>query len=173
MNLVNNTTEPCFDIFDSKYSNRLLEKFPHLDCFDIFCVNQRDYLKMNNVPIIQNMDDTPFSYAINPQLNEYGRHSTWIIFNESVARTLKLSNDEMISSIAHEMGHVINYNNQKLIGASPSFEEVFADEIPLTLGLGLNLKSALLKLHLLKQLEEAKKIVIEQRIRIINMFLQN
>lgn len=141
--IVNRTSEKAFDTFNADYAMNAISICNILSKFQIIAVDYNDSLYVDRIDL---KEYEAFGYYINKE--EYDASSTYaeIIVNESVCSKLKLSEQEMMAAIAHEIGHIMFFfksDKEIFVGQS---EEVYCDMFACKMGLGKPLNTLLNKL---------------------------
>lgn len=142
----NHTGIGVFDEFDKCFSEKAIGICPLLSKYPIHVYTKEQYIVKkdeNKLPDVD-FDNTPFAYGKDQAIaGDASTMNAVIVCDETFCETLKLSDEEKLASIAHEVGHIILYflTNNVLYD-----QEKKADEYVATMGLGYPLKSVLMKL---------------------------
>lgn len=141
--IVNKTIVKAFDTFNSEYALKAISICNILSKFQIIAVDYNDSLYVDKIDL---KEYEAFGNYINKE--EYDAYSTYaeIIVNESVCSKLRLSEQEMMAAIAHEIGHVIFFFKSDKEAFQGQAEEVRCDIYACRMGLAIPLYSLLEKL---------------------------
>ena len=140
---INNTDSIIFDEFEHKYANCIYAQYPHISNVNIHCVYPEQYLRLKNVPNIDDIESDPFAYSCS---NTGNNCIAYIIYSPIICSSLGLNNDELDAAIAHEVGHIVHYFNTSLENCPNIVCEIKADEVATYLGLKSSLINVLSKL---------------------------
>lgn len=141
--IVNKTKFEVFDTFNSKYASKAISICPVLGKFQIVAMN---YDESSNIHDVDLKDYEAFGSYINKAGTEPSSTYAEIIINERVCDRTKLSEQEMIAAIAHEVGHIIFYFKTNKEDFQGQAEEVSCDTYACRMGLAIPLYSLLEKL---------------------------
>lgn len=140
--VINKTNISAFDTFNSEYALKAISICNILSKFQIIAVDYNDSLYVDKIDL---KEFEAFGNYINKE--EYDASSTYaeIIVNESVCSKLRLSEQEMMAAIAHEVGHIIFYFKTNKEDFQGQAEEVSCDTYACRMGLAIPLCSLLEK----------------------------
>lgn len=140
--IVNKTKFEVFDTFNSKYASKAISICPVLGKFQIVAMNYDESSHIHDVDL---KDYEAFGSYINKAGTEPSSTYAEIIINERVCDRTKLSEQEMIAAIAHEVGHIIFYFKTNKEDFQGQAEEVSCDTYACRMGLAIPLCSLLEK----------------------------
>lgn len=141
--IVNKTKFEVFDTFNSKYASKAISICPVLGKFQIVAMNYDESSHIHDVDL---KDYEAFGSYINKAGTEPSSTYAEIIINERVCDRTKLSEQEMIAAIAHEVGHIIFYFKTNKEDFQGQGEEACCDIYACRMGLSKPLYSILEKL---------------------------
>lgn len=141
---INHAKEYAFDVFESRFRNLLIDRYPHIKEITIHCFTINQYRQLNDVEPITWDNDT-FAYSVS-RTTDYPYVFASIIYSPDQCHNLNLSIEQMVSAIGHEVGHIIHYFNESLDVENTRLIEIKADEVAVELGLRQPLISVLNKL---------------------------
>ena len=139
----NKTIVKAFDTFNSEYALKAISICNILSKFQIIAVDYNDSLYVDKIDL---KDYEAFGSYINKAGTEPSSTYAEIIINERVCDRTKLSEQEMIAAIAHEVGHIIFYFKTNKEDFQGQGEEVCCDTYACRMGLAIPLCSLLEKL---------------------------
>ena len=144
----NHTSDIAFQKFEEQFESILHKEYPHINSFYIDCYTIDQYKQLDEVPNIMDMKNDTFAYSVDVKILDKQRTVfAAIIYSPALCEILNFTEEEKLASIGHEVGHIIHYFNENLIGASSMMIEVKADEVVTKLGWAEHLKSVLQKLQ--------------------------
>lgn len=109
--IINNTNIKIQESFLEDLSNKAISICPLLKKFPIFMVSHCDTIHAKDVKL--NKNDVFICY-MNKESEDASSTYAEIIVNEGLCGTLKLTEQEMLAAIAHEIGHIIfNFGDGK------------------------------------------------------------
>ena len=166
--VINKTNISAFDTFNSEYALKAISICNILSKFQIIAVDYNDSLYVDKIDL---KEYEAFGNYINKE--EYDASSTYaeIIVNESVCSKLRLSEQEMMAAIAHEIGHIMFFFKSDKEKYGGQAEEVFCDQFACKIGLAKPLNTLLNKLVLSGDYKEELVRQMKNRIIFIMMFL--
>ena len=167
MKLTNRTNIKIIDTFNSKYHDRILELCEQMQNFDIEYWRKEDYIKekSSKSEYLEKFGYSPLGYTIDKIVDNTIK--VYIIINIESCKELKLTEQEMLGSIAHEIGHLMN-------GAGYDHcqeNEIHADHRACSLGLGKELLSTLEKLSKYNKFPEEIRNQLSNRIVWLRSFI--
>ena len=173
MLIINNTSNPIYDTFELKYADKITSKNNILNKIHIEVTNIEDYLKEQNYsPIIENVEEQVMSCYILKKEESITSTIAEIVINPSFIERLSLSEQEIMACLAHEIGHIAYFFIENKKCYNSFYQETYADEYALTIGLEEHLCSVLNKLIKSELYCENLKKMISTRIKLIKMFAQ-
>ena len=134
---------PIIEEFEQKYMNSIFALYPHISNLIINFVTSEQYLELENVTPIDGLNNDSFAYSCNRLNNTF---IGYIIFSPSICSDINLTQEEYHAALAHEVGHIVHYFNEALIGQPQLCQEIKADEVVVKIGLKESLISVLNKL---------------------------
>ena len=166
-NMFNNHTRiKSFELFERCFKKRLYAEYPQINNHLIHCSTVEQYLQLENVPKLRNFENYSFFYAYNDTgKDENDNCFIAIIISPEICELLKFTRTEILSAIAHEIGHIIHISNSCLNKASDSWKEIKADEVAYKLGLSRHLISLLEKLIISNLYTEEQNSLLQTRIK--------
>ena len=166
--VINRTNISAFDTFNREYALKAISICSILGKFQIIAVDYDDSLYVDKKDL---KEYEAFGNYINKE--EYDASSTYaeIIVNESVCSKLRLSEQEMMAAIAHEIGHIMFFFKSDKEKYGGQAEEVFCDQFACKIGLAKPLNTLLNKLVLSGDYKEELVRQMKNRIIFIMMFL--
>jgi deoxycytidylate deaminase len=166
--IVNKTIVKAFDTFNREYALKAISICSILGKFQIIAVDYDDSLYVDKIDL---KEYEAFGNYINKE--EYDASSTYaeIIVNESVCSKLRLSEQEMMAAIAHEIGHIMFFFKSDKEKYGGQAEEVYCDQFACKIGLAKPLYTLLNKLVLSGDYQEELVQQIKNRLIYIMMFL--
>lgn len=143
MMLDNKTSNKIIDTFNYKYAQLLIDKCNVLSNHTILVLSktQYQYCELYNEFKNVDYDDTPL-WFVHSSIND----DFVIIIDFEFCSRLKLSDDEIMASIAHEIGHIMYYFHDNYDDNDDMLKELIADRYAIGIGLGKPLISTLEKL---------------------------
>ena len=173
MLIINNTSNPIYDTCELKYADKITSKNNILNKIHIEVTNIEDYLKQQNyLPIIENVEEQVMSCYILKKEESITSTIAGIVINPSFIERLSLSEQEIMACLAHEIGHIAYFFIENKKCYNSFYQETYADEYALTIGLEEHLCSVLNKLIQSELYCENFKKMISTRIKLIKMFAQ-
>lgn len=157
---VNNTGFQFINDFEHAYKDIIYAHYPIISNKEINFVTTEQYLNLDNVPPIENLDYDSFSFSckrVNDCVTGY------VIYSPTICKHLDFSSKELYAALAHEVGHIIHYFNESLIGLPQICQEMKADEVASKLGLTTPLISVLDKLINCEYCSDAQRADMEKR----------
>lgn len=155
-----------FDEFAHKFENNIYERYHHLLNINIHFIYSEQYLRLEQVPLIESLDKDPFAFSCfrNKETNCV---EAYIIYSPSNCNLYNLNTEEINAAISHEVGHIVHYFNVALNGQPDIIHEVKADEIAAYLGLSSPLSNLLSKLIASKKFTEYQEQSMKKRIMLL------
>ena len=166
--IINHTDLKEFDIFEEKYSNILVSSYNHIKKCEIHCYTSEKYRILEKVPIADFSHNDVMGFAFD-DTNEDNNINAAIIISPHMCNKLRLSGSEILSAIAHELGHIIYLNNEMVRNASTCFQEIYADGIAARLGLSQSLILLLKKLKTSNLYSQEQIICFDFRIKMLEI----
>lgn len=163
---VNHTTFQYFDEFVQNYSKYIFAYYPHISNVLINFLSTEHYLKLEDVPFIEKLEDDLFAFSC---YRNNDKVIGYIIFSPEKCSSFNFSHKECEAAIAHEVGHIIHYFNESLIGLPQIYQEIKADEVASKLGLTNPLISILNKLIDCDYYSDSKRSDMRKRIMLLNL----
>lgn len=141
--IINKTNFEVFDSFNDKYSAKIIEICPILNKFHINVVVHSDscYIKQTDFS-----DNDLFAFYINKEEEDASSTYAEIIVNEGHCNSLKLTDEEKLAALAHEIGHIIMYFRTDKEECQGQAEEIYSDLYVCKMGLGDSLCSLIHKM---------------------------
>lgn len=151
--LKTNIDNQFFNNFINRIDPEIQRQYPELNDIEIELIDDSD---PDRIPYcIGKSSDSPFA-SICGKVYEGVEYNDILCFNDVATG---LTEEEYLALIAHEIGHfVCHYKN---IGISGQEEEIFADEVAMTLNFHNSLRGGLVfsKVCILKTIDEVMKFV--------------
>ncbi|MFI3303983.1 MAG: hypothetical protein SNH71_04430 [Rikenellaceae bacterium] len=163
---INLTQANVFNKFSELYHEKIIKNCSILGKFKIKVYTSAEYDKCkDNMPIlIESIHESSFSYYVNKESHDASTTDAAIVFNEELCDTLELTEEEQMSAIAHEIGHIIDYFRENKSDNNQA-KEIYADSIACKLDLTDYLLSTLKKILSSETIPEELKSQIQTRMR--------
>lgn len=121
------------------------------------------------LPVIENIDKDLFGCYILKETNDAKDTISGIIINEELCSQLKLTINDKLAAIAHEIGHIIFF----FLENKPIDEELKADEFACKMGLSVELRGLLEKMRGTNMYNEVTAKYLDLRVKAINDYILN
>lgn len=165
---INNSNEKLFNDFSIEFKDLLIALgYKPNTRIQIYTFHQ--YQQLDNVPDLEFSNFDTFAYVAekvdsnNPEKDFYA-----IVYSPLNIKKLRFSPPECYAAIAHEIGHIINFNNSA-IPKEGWFTEMRADEVACDVGLKKQLIAVLNKIQEVTDLSETQKRALDLRLRFLNI----
>ena len=109
---VNHTGLQLINDFEHEYKDIIYALYPIISNTEINFVTTEQYLNLDNVPPIENLENDSFSYSCKRVNNSV---VGYVIYSPSICKPLELSSKELYSALAHEVGHIIHYRYRRIM----------------------------------------------------------
>jgi hypothetical protein len=171
----NHTQNILFNEFDELYSDKAIAICPILAKFKVLVYTKEQYETAEikeKLPEIE-WDESPLAFCMNKPNGDASSTLAVVVVDENCCEFLGLTNEEIMASVAHEVGHIIFFflTNKAIYGKTG--EEIVADEYATRMGLGEHLKSALIKLMGSGLYSEGQRDLMRIRIQRIDSVMSN
>lgn len=131
--IINKTSFGAFDSFNDKYSAKTIDICPILKKIHINVVSHSDSFYIEQADF---SDKDLFAFYINKEEDDASSTYAEIIVNEVHCSTLKLTDEEKLAALAHEIGHIIIYFREDKKECQGQAEEIYSDLYVCKMGLG-------------------------------------
>lgn len=131
--IINKTNFVVFDSFNDKYSAKLLDICPILNKFHINVLSHFDSTYIEQTDFSNN---DLFAFYINKGDEDVSSTYAEIIVNEGHCNSLKLTDEEKLAALTHEIGHIIMYFRADKEECQGQAEEIYSDLYACKIGLG-------------------------------------
>lgn len=172
-NLFHNTNNRDFNTFEEVYKSNVYSVCSLLKKFSIkvHTIDEyKDLLETNQkLPVIENIDKDLLGCYILKETNDAKDTISGIIINEELCSQLKLSTNDKLAAIAHEIGHIICF----FLENKPIDEELKADEFACKMGLSIDLLGLLEKMKKAKIYDEDITKHLEWRLIAIKEYIHD
>lgn len=166
----NHTANKIFDEFEKCYTEKAIGICPYLSKFPIHVYTKEQYDVSEVKERLPEIDweDSPLACSMNKTEDDASSMLAVVVVDESCCELLGLTNEEIMASAAHEVGHIIFYFLSNKAIYDKFGEEIIADEYATRMGLGNQLKSALIKLKSSDLYPEVQRNLMRIRIQRID-----
>jgi hypothetical protein len=166
----NNTQNKLYNEFEELYGKKAIAICPLLSEFNILVYTKEQYEiaeVKEKLPEIE-WDGSPLAFSLNKPDGDASLTLAVIVVDENCCELLELTNEEIMASTAHEVGHIIFFFLTNKAIYDKFGEEIIADEFATRIGLGKHLKSALAKLKSSDLYSEGQRDLMRIRIQRID-----
>ena len=171
MELFRHTSIEDFNSFEELYKSNvysvcnLLKKFS-INVHTIF--EYKNLLEIHpKLPVIEDIDKDLFGCYVLKETNDAKDTISGIIINEDLCSQLKLTTNDKLAAIAHEIGHIMFF----FIENKQINEEIKADEFACKMGLSVELLGLLKKLQKYDIYNEPTIRHLELRLQAIEKYI--
>lgn len=134
----NHTQNKLYDEFDELYGKKAIAICPLLSKFNILVYTKERYEiaeVKEKLPEIE-WDGSPLAFSLNKPDGDASLTLAIIVVDENCCELLELTNEEIMASTAHEVGHIIFFFLTNKTIYDNVGEEIMADEYAVRMGLG-------------------------------------
>ncbi len=140
---------PIFGLFNKRYGDTIVARWPQIGGFTIRILTTEEFkVNTHGLPPVEDIEEQPFFCSSDQEDIRVETTKAGIIFNQALIDQVGLTEEELLASIAHEIGHIVlRFRDKDGMYEQPQSEEIFADGIACQIGLARPLLSTIEKLE--------------------------